>query len=79
MKIKIQSNEAYEELTKELLFTLASLRYWTDKWSEHYGYYYLRKKTEFEKRADNILEKLNMEKPFKKSQIEIIHQPEQTT
>jgi transposase-like protein len=71
MKIGIESGEQAKELIRELLFTLSELRYWMDQWGKHYGSDFLRERRKCEKRADDILKKLNMEERIVKSEIEI--------
>lgn len=61
MTITITTEEELKEVAAELLFVLAHLRHWTKEWNEHYGGVLLGQKKTFEKRADELLERLKIQ------------------
>lgn len=60
MTITITSEEELKEVAKELLVVLAHLRHWTKEWNEHYGGVLLGQKKTWEKKADELLERLKV-------------------
>lgn len=71
MTIKITSEQELVDLSKELLNALYNLRYWTKRWESEYGVDTKDAKKRWEKKADDILEKLEMQKTDQAKEIKI--------
>lgn len=71
MKVTVDSEKELVEMTTELLHILVNLRHWTKLWNENYGGYYLQQKKSWEKRSDDYLQKIGMQKSQQTNEINI--------
>lgn len=80
MRVKVSDEEELVELSRELLHILVNLRHFTIIWGEHFGGTNLVNKKRWERRADELLEKLKVSKSYlhytEKIEIENINQTE---
>lgn len=60
MKIKISSEQELVEVAEELIHIVTNLRKFTKLWNESYGAELKRKKQYYEKRADELIERLQV-------------------
>lgn len=71
MPIKINNENELLETAKELAHVLVNLRHWTKKWEETYGAEYKNAKKRWEKKADELIKKLELIKKMQQSEIKI--------
>ena len=71
MPIKIKDENELHEIAKELAHVLTNLRYWTKHWEETYGAFARNTKKRWEKKADELIIKLDLFKTKLKSEIKI--------
>lgn len=71
MKIKIQSEEELLKVATEALHILANLRHFTKKWNETHGYELKRRKIFYEEKADELIQRLQIEEHRTESQVKI--------
>lgn len=74
MRIKLQDEQELFEVCATLLHTLVNVRHSSKKWHEHYGAKLLNTKTYWENRADELLQRLQIDQfdRHEKVKIEII-------
>lgn len=58
MQVKLKDEQELFELAKELLHIVTNLRFWSDEWNRHHGSVLLGHKKKWEKRADDLIERL---------------------
>jgi hypothetical protein len=58
MTVKVETEEELIELSRELIHVLTNLRHVTKEWNKYYGGVLAGRKKEWEKRADELIEKM---------------------
>lgn len=71
MKITITSEEELLKLAKEALHILSNLRHFTKKWNENHGVQLKQRKNYYEEKADELIERLQIEEHRRESQVKI--------
>lgn len=71
MKIKIKSEEELVNVTEELIHVIANLRKFTKLWEESYGVELKKKKKHYEKRADDLIERIQVPDHVRQYEIKI--------
>lgn len=77
MIVRIKSEAELVELTKELLHIIVNLRFHSSIWEREYGYLHKMKKKSWEKKADDLIEKLGAEKARVSAEYKITILPDQ--
>lgn len=72
MKVKIKNEEELVKVAEELIHILTNLRKYTKLWEESYGVVLKTKKKNFEKRADELIERIQAPEHTRRDEINIV-------
>lgn len=64
IKVKINTEEELKEFAEEAIRIMVNLRYWTKRWSVEYGSMTKDKKVLWERKADELLQKMQSPEKF---------------